>query len=138
GGLIRAAEPAADAYIAASARRLPRQDGRQVACAETDQGIVRIQGRDHDLAHFAFGYGLPGARTDDLQHDVFIHHQAFASRRFVGDHAQVCRAIRLVAVNTALTEPLPERRRERLPGEHGPFQEVELDARLLRLLDDDA
>jgi len=65
--LIGAAHPAAQADIAAAARRAFRQDGRQITGGKTDQGVVGIEGRDDNFTDLTRGDRIAGAGSNNLE-----------------------------------------------------------------------
>ena len=108
GGLVGAAHPAFDAGIGAARGTGSRKIGREVARAEADQRIVGVERGDDQLAHLALGHRVAGSRAHDLHDHALVQNQAFARAGFIGNEAQIGRAVALVCVDAMLAHPLAE------------------------------
>src|SRR5574337_1226266 len=60
---VGAAEPTLDALVGSPAGAVAGEHGAQVARAEADQRVVRVQGGDHHFADLAIGERVAGARA---------------------------------------------------------------------------
>ena len=110
GGLVGAPHPAFDALIGSAGGTRPRQDGRQVARAKANQGVVRVQAGDDQLAHFAFRHRVTGTRTHNFNNDAFIQHQTLARTGFVSNEAHIGSGIALVSIYALGGHPIAQAR----------------------------
>ena len=119
GGLIGAAHPALDAGIGAAGGALAGQIGGQVAGAKTDERIVGVERGDDQLADLAFGHGVSRAGAHDFYDHAFVEYQSFTGRGFIGNQAQISRAIALIRVNPMVAHPRAQRGRKSFAADHG-------------------
>ena len=113
GCLIGAAHPSLDAQVRASARARTRQRCGEVADRKPDPGAIGIERGNDDLADIALRDGIAGARPDDLEDQILVHHEAVARLRFISDQAEIGGAERLIGLDAMRFDLLLQRRRKR-------------------------
>ena len=131
GRLVGPAQPAANALVGTAGRADPGQQRREIAGAETDQRVIGIERRHHDLADIAQRHDVAGARTHDLEDHAFVDDQALARFGFVGDEAQVGGAVALVRRDAARRKAVAQGGRKSFAADRGFRQRGKRNAELV-------
>ena len=109
GALVRPSHPATNAHVGSPARRMSRENGRQITRSETDQGIDAIEAGNHQLAHLPLCNRFSGAGANDLDDVILVDDHAFACGAFVGDYPQIGGRVTLRNLNSTCLVFLPQR-----------------------------